>query len=196
LNAETLLGRCDIFHGIPRRHLPSLAAISLGRSFGKDEVLFLEGQEGHFLFLLVEGHIQLYKDTEDGRQVVIKLVDPGETFAEVVLFEERCYPVSAVALGRSRVLMLPRRGVHHLLAEEAFRKDFIALLAGKLRYLTERIRYLTLEDVEQRFQHFLYVLSRDPRACPWVNAGRYFGNIEMEWKRGSRVMAYIERNIM
>ena len=107
------------------------------------------------MYLLIEGRIQLYKNSPDGKEVVIKVVQPGEVFAEVVLFEERTYPVSAAALNTSRVMMLLRHQIMALLAEQAFRDDFIGFLMKKQRYLTERIYYLTTHDVEDRFFRFL-----------------------------------------
>jgi CRP/FNR family transcriptional regulator len=107
------------------------------------------------MYLLVYGTIQLHKSTADGRDIVIRVIGPGEIFAEVVLFEEDNYPVSAVALEDCLVLMLPRQQVHCLLAEEAFRNAFISLLMKKQRHLTNRILNLTLHDVQDRFFLFL-----------------------------------------
>jgi CRP/FNR family transcriptional regulator len=53
------------------------------------------------------------------------------------------------------VLVFPREGIHRLLAEENFRNDFISMLMARQRYLAERIRELTTQDVEQRLFSFL-----------------------------------------
>jgi CRP/FNR family transcriptional regulator len=107
------------------------------------------------MFLLIDGNIQLHKNTEDGREVVIRVIKPGDVFAEVVLFEKERYPVSARAVTHADVLVFPKDGIHRLLAEESFRNDFIALLMAKQRYLAERIQELTTKDVEHRFFTFL-----------------------------------------
>jgi CRP/FNR family transcriptional regulator len=97
----------------------------------------------------------LYKSAEDGREIVIKLIQPGEIFAEVILFEEEYYPVSAVALSPCRLLRLPKVQIQCLLAKESFRHDFIAMLMRKQRYLAHRILELSAHDVEERFFGFL-----------------------------------------
>jgi CRP/FNR family transcriptional regulator len=107
------------------------------------------------MFLLTAGHIQWHKNTEDGREVVIRIIKPGEVFAEVILFEKERYPVSARAVIVSEALSFPRNGIHRLLAQETFRNDFIAMLMAKQRYLAERIQELTTKDVEHRFFTFL-----------------------------------------
>lgn len=155
MDLEKILRNTDFFHGIGDRHLSSLAGISIPKKIGKKQTLFLEGQRGHAVYLLVYGTIQLYKSAPDGRDIVIRVIGQGEMFAEVVLFEQENYPVSAVALEESLVLMLPRRQVHCLLTEEQFRNAFITILMRKQRHLTERILNLTLHDAEERFFLFL-----------------------------------------
>ena len=118
-------------------------------------MLFREGDPGHALFLLRRGHVQLHKTTPDGNEVVIKTVRPGETFAEVVLFEQDRYPVTAVALTDCELIVLPKGDVYRLLGQEDFRRDFMATLMRRMRYLTERIVQLTSQDVETRLLAFL-----------------------------------------
>jgi CRP/FNR family transcriptional regulator len=87
--------------------------------------------------------------------VVIKVVRPGELFAEVILFEQDRYPVSALAMTASRLFALPKTRFYALLDNVEFRNDFFGMLMRKQRYLADRIRYLTTNEVEERFFIFL-----------------------------------------
>src|SRR5208282_53462 len=91
----------------------------------------------------------------DGKEVVIKLVRPGEIFGEVVLFQQDRFPVSACALTAAQVFLLPKRQFDLLLEEGEFRREFIGMLLAKQRYLSEQIFRLSALDVEERFYHFL-----------------------------------------
>ncbi|MBA7702381.1 hypothetical protein ES703_111148 [subsurface metagenome] len=124
MNIRALLQQTDFFAGISSKSGSALAGISIPKTVEKKKILFLEGQEGHSRYILAEGAIQLFKTAPDGRDIVIKLIQPGEIFAEVVLFEESHYPVSAVALKKSLVLMLPKLQVDCLLVNDSFRQDF------------------------------------------------------------------------
>lgn len=143
------------FKGLSVRHRRELAEICSLKKVARRGYLFHEGDKGGGMYLLAKGNIQLHKNTEDGREVVIRVIKPGEIFAEVVLFEKDRYPVSARAVANAEVVVFPRERIHRLLAEEGFRNDFIALLMAKQRYLAERIQELTTQDVEQRFFAFL-----------------------------------------
>ena len=118
-------------------------------------VLFLEGDAGSAFFLLIEGTIKIFKTSPSGQETVLKLLEPGTFFGEVVLIEQGSYPVSAVAIQDSRVLRIPCGPFMKLLDEPEFRTGFIAMLMAKQRYLTERVLYLTSYDVEERFFRFL-----------------------------------------
>ena len=133
----------------------AIAAIARPRNVRKKEVLFREGEKGRAVYLLSTGHIRLSRTTPDGREMVIKIVQPGEFFAEVILFEKDQYPATATATDPGVVLEIPRLQLHDLLSNREFRADFIAMLMKKQRYLADRLYQLTSVDVESRFVHFL-----------------------------------------
>jgi CRP/FNR family transcriptional regulator len=155
MDKEAVLARIGLFEGISSASRKALADICLPKQATKGQTLFLEGAKGLALYVLVTGSVQLYKTAPDGRRIAIKVVKPGELFAEVVLFEQATYPVNAVALTSSMVYVVPRREFGALLADERFRNEFIAGLMTKLRYLADQIKYLTSHDVEDRFFAFL-----------------------------------------
>ncbi|MBP1596099.1 MAG: Crp/Fnr family transcriptional regulator [Acidobacteria bacterium] len=155
MDIASLLDRSGFLQGMGEKSRRSLAAICVERQAVRKEILFFEGEHGEALYLLASGSVSLFKTTADGKEVVIKVVRPGEIFAEVILFEQDIYPVSATAKTACRVFLLPRRQFYALLDDAAFRDDFIGMLMRKQRYLADRIRFLTTHDVEDRFFIFL-----------------------------------------
>ncbi len=155
MDTKKLLRESNFFKGISEESLNSLASICIPRKYKKREILFLEGQKGNNIYLLAEGNIQLYKNSPEGKEIVIKVLWPGEIFAEVILFEEEHYPVSAVTLKESLVLAITKQHFYSLLSEESFRNDFIGILMKKQRYLANRIYYLNVHAVGERFFRFL-----------------------------------------
>jgi len=155
MNTIHLISQSAFFKGIAPENRRALAAVCHAVELKKHDGLFREGESGTSFYLLVQGRIQLHKTAPDGREVVIKIIKPGEVFAEVVLFEEPRYPVTATALTACLLLRILRRDLHQLLREEAFRNDFIALLMRKQRYLAGRIHQLTTLSVEERLLAFL-----------------------------------------
>lgn len=155
INLLECISRIELFQSLSDHSKEQLADICLSREIRKKKLLFMQGDKGTAVYFCITGSVQLYKTTPDAQDVVIKIVKPGEMFAEVILFEQERYPVTAVALQEGLVLMLPKAQFDCLLMNMSFRNDFIGNLLGKLRYLANQVQYLTAHDVESRFFLFL-----------------------------------------
>lgn len=155
MDTVTFLERSEFFQGISAQSRELLADICIPKQIRKKEVLFHEGDKGFAFYFLASGAVGLYKNTPDGREVVIKVISPGEPFGEVVLFERSEYPVTAAVMKPGLLFVIPKHQFNCLLDKPDFRNDFIAMLMRKQRYLADRIRFLTMHDVEERF--FMYI---------------------------------------
>jgi len=155
MNIGQVLDQAGFFEGISKESKAALSKVCMPLERPKRTNLFHESEPGEAMYLLARGRISLHKISQEGREVVIKVIKPGEVFAEVILFEKKHYPVTAVALTEVLVFRRLRRDLLHLLRQEDFRNDFIAMLLRKQRYLTNKIRQLTSRDVEQRLRDFL-----------------------------------------
>ncbi|MFO7870618.1 MAG: Crp/Fnr family transcriptional regulator [Kiritimatiellia bacterium] len=154
-NIGRIISASPYFQKLSEQNRNMLAGTCLQETVSKRDYLFFEGKKGRAIYFLESGSIQLVKTSVDGKEVVIKTVEPGEIFAEVILFEQDTYPVTAIALKKSTVYKLPKREFLRLLANEGFRDDFMGSVMQRLRYLADRILYLTTYDVEDRFLQFL-----------------------------------------
>jgi CRP-like cAMP-binding protein len=155
MNVRQILDQVGFFEGISRESKEALSRVCMPLQRPKQSVLFREAEPGEAMFLLARGRVSLHKLSPEGREVVIKVIQPGEVFAEVILFEKKYYPVTAVSLTEILAFKLLRRDLRQLLRQEDFRNDFIATLLRKQRYLTDKIQQLTSQDVEQRLRAFL-----------------------------------------
>jgi CRP-like cAMP-binding protein len=155
VDIQSLLEQSDFFRSLSPARRRSVGAICIPKTVSRRQMLFMEGEVGHSMYLMAQGVVQLFKTSPDGKEVVIKLVRPGEIFGEVVLFQKDRYPVSACALTPVQVFLLPRRQFDLLLDDEEFRREFIGMLLEKQRFLADQIFRLSALDVEQRFFHFL-----------------------------------------
>ena len=149
-----LFEKSDLFAGMADE-LKSLRTAGSIKNMSNGELLFTEGEPGNYFYLLIDGGIRLFKTSPAGQEVDIRLVKPGEIFAEVIIFERDIYPVSAIAVMPSTVFAVNRIVFNDLLTDKSFRKKFIINLMQKQRYLAERIMYMMSYDVEERFFRFL-----------------------------------------
>lgn len=154
-DALHLLKQTDYFKGVSEKSRKLLSSICIPKHLKKKETLFAEGDKGFAVYLCGSGTLQLSKLHPDGRETVIRIIEPGEMFGEVILFENDTYPVTAVALTRAMVYVLPKHQFNCLLNNESFRNDFISGLMKKLRFLADQILNLTTRTAEERFLRFI-----------------------------------------
>lgn len=155
MDKEQILKQFGYFKDISDLSRKKIADICLAKMVEKKETIFVEGEKAFAVYCCINGRIQLHKTTPDGREVVIKVIKPGEMFGEVILFESPVYPVTAIALTRSQVFLMPKHQFHCLLEQQDFRNDFISVIMRKQMYLANQIKYLVSHDVEDRLLLFL-----------------------------------------
>lgn len=145
----------DFFDKLSSASLALLERSARRRTHSAGALLFLEGEPGKCFYRLVSGSVRLFRSTEDGREVTIHFVEPGDLFAEIVLFERDTYPVSAIVEDDAVLSAIPCDAVHALLGNEAFRIEFLSNLVSKMRFLSERLYVLTTMDVRERLLRFV-----------------------------------------
>lgn len=153
-SVETL-SRSVIFGGLPPELIKRLEKSGRIENFGRDEIIFLEGDKGDRFFFLMEGLVRIYKAAEGDREVVLRHIRAGEMFGEVILFDSEVYPVNAVAQRESVVFSIRRSVFLELFRDESFMRYFVSNLFKKMRYLTDRVAFLNAYDVEERFFVFI-----------------------------------------
>lgn len=155
MDLHAILKTSELFSGLSDEALGQLTGRGKITPAPQNSMVFLEGERGDSFYVLIAGSVRLFKSAPDGREITVKLLAPGEIFAEVVLFEKDRYPVSAMAVTDTTLFAMGRAAFYSLLEVEDFRREFISVLMKKQRYLAGRILYLTAYDVEERFFRFI-----------------------------------------
>lgn len=155
-----LLARVRLFQQLPPATLKELAGHFRPRQVERDEFVFLEGEPAEALNLLATGRIKVVRETEDGREVILRLIGPGEIFGAAGGWGEPVYPASAVAQERGVVLQLPAHEFPALIAAHPdLAMAVIRELGHRLREAEARIRELQTERVERRIARVLVRLA-------------------------------------
>ena len=156
---QQILRRIYLFSGIAEADLEILARMSLKKIFPRQAPIFWEGKETQGFYLLITGQIKLVKSSPEGKEYIIRLVGPGETFAEAAVFAEIPYPATAVALEDCHTLFFPKGPfLHHLAASPALARNMLATLSRLMFHLTKQLEDLSLKEVSARLAR--YILER------------------------------------
>src|SRR5688500_14241368 len=92
---------------IDRGELQRLAAVTRERQYAKGSVILFENDPGDTLFVVRQGRVKVVLVGEDGREVILGVLGPGEYFGELSLIDEQ--PRSAHVIAMEDAQMLGRR---------------------------------------------------------------------------------------
>ncbi len=122
--------------------------------------VFLEGAPAQSLSVLAEGRVKVIRETEEGQEVILRLIEPGDIFGGAGGWGEDVYPASARAQEHTVVLQLPAESFSLLLAQQpTLALAVIHELGRRLRAAEARIRDLQTERVERRIARTLLRLA-------------------------------------
>ena len=159
---DKVLLASQFFGGLSENHLDEIKTIAVDRFYAKGEIVFFDGDEGNGFYLVVEGRINVYKLSSEGKEQILHIVHAGETIGAVPVFSGESFPANARALTRSHLLFFPRDAFIELIVNKpALTMNILALLSMRLREFTIQVENLSLKEIPGRLAaHFLY-LSRE-----------------------------------
>ena len=150
------LRRSPLFANLPPEDLARIIDISSVRHYAKRETVFREGDRADGFFVAVSGSVKVFKISEDGKEQVLHILEPGQSFAEATIFEGGGFPANAEALGKSDLLFLPKRPFIELLGKHpGMALRLLASLSKWLKRMTDLVENLALRDVEARLVFFV-----------------------------------------
>lgn len=143
------------FDPLDEARLREAAPHGVTRTFPRHAVIVNEGDETDSLYVLLAGRAKVFITGEDGREVVLATIEPGDYFGEMVL-DGGPRSASVMTLEPSRLFVISHDEVEGLLAANPlFARDLIERLIAKVRSLTTKVRDLALKDVYSRFVRFV-----------------------------------------
>ncbi len=152
------LRRHHLFSGLEEQQFDRVLRSMNRHELEAGEHLFEQAQQADYFYLVRRGRMKLYRLSPGGGEKVIDIVNPGQTFAEAIMFMDRqYYPVAAEALLPTEVLAFSNedfRGVLENSPEVCF--QLMADMSRRLRRHLNEIDALTLQNASLRFLHYLH----------------------------------------
>ncbi|MBI5788594.1 MAG: Crp/Fnr family transcriptional regulator [Candidatus Schekmanbacteria bacterium] len=157
METYAFLKKCPMFAGMDDSQLERLKNIAHVQNYSRGQTLFNEGQTAGGFYLLISGGIKLFKLSHDGKEQILHIVNPGESFAEAALFSGSVtYPAYAESTTKSHALYFPRSAFLQLLKDDPqLSLNMLASMSHYLRRFNKMIERLSVRDVATRLAQYL-----------------------------------------
>ncbi len=156
-----MLAELPLFSDLSKEELEALSSHAVAKSFRPNTILVQEGGDGDSLYVIESGQVKIYLSDEQGREIVINVLGPGEYFGEMALLERSPRSASVITTELSRISIISRADFETCLANNpgiAF--ELIRGLIQRLKIATENVKSLALMDVYGRVARLLLKLAR------------------------------------
>jgi CRP-like cAMP-binding protein len=154
------LARTALFCALPEPQLAELAALARIRRLAAGETLFRKGEESRALYVVLRGRIRISSGSAEGREAVLNLLAPGETFGEVALVDGGQRTADAAAVEPVVLAGLDRRDlVPFLQARPELMLRMLAALSERLRWVSESFEDALFLELPARLAKRLLFLS-------------------------------------
>ncbi|HLA76118.1 MAG TPA: Crp/Fnr family transcriptional regulator [Vicinamibacteria bacterium] len=162
MDEKEILRSVPIFSELSDQDIASLARLANRRKCQKDSVVFFENEEGDFFFTILEGRIKVTILGDDGREVILSLLGPGDFFGEMALLDQEPRSATAIAVEDTELLSLHRTDFQSVLADNrSITTGLIKVLTGRLRRANHQISTLALLDVYGRVARVIVDMARE-----------------------------------
>ncbi|QGU32990.1 Crp/Fnr family transcriptional regulator [Thermochromatium tepidum] len=151
------LRRAPLFSRLEPNQLERVVRHASRFRLSAEQLLFSQGDPATRFYLLLSGQMRLFRLSPEGAEKVIEIVNPGQTFAEALMFlNAPRYPVGAAALADSELIAIDSSDFAAML-RESVATCFVLLgaLSQRLRALIGEIDDLTLHTATSRVARYL-----------------------------------------
>ena len=164
MTAQTadFLASVPMFSGLQRDELLKFAELTRERTYPKGSVILFQGDPGDSLYVLRQGRAKVVLIGEDGREVILGVLEPGAHFGELALIDDQPRSAHVIAMEDSQLLILRREDFRRRVeANPSVAWALLTELSRRLRRADEKIGGLVLLDVPGRIARLLLDLSEE-----------------------------------
>lgn len=159
---EGVIANMPMFRQVARPHLAELARHARVQHVRRGATICRRGESLNCFFGVAYGLVKLALRADGGEEKVLRLVGPGETFGEALVFRERPNPLEAVALADTMLVVFPSQAVIALLEHDmAFARGLLSSLSERMHNLVAEVEASTLLSARQRVASYLESLAAD-----------------------------------
>ena len=144
------------FSNLSDEDLQTMQGFFFEKEFERGDIIAFEGEPAEALYLVFAGAVKILKTSPDGKEQILSIVRPGETFNDVPIFDGAPIPCSAQAMGPVTVYEIEKHDFENILRRnDQVARNVINVLAARVRHLASLVEDLSFKPVIGRVAKIL-----------------------------------------
>jgi CRP-like cAMP-binding protein len=155
-----VLRKHPIFCDLDPEALDQLCRYAKHSSLKRGATIVSKGDPGNSLIAVISGTVKISISSPDGRSAILNLIGPGETFGEVAVLDGLARTADATANTNCEIYVIDRRDfLPFVRSQPALAMKFIELLCTRLRWTSDQVEEVILQDLPGRLASTLLRLT-------------------------------------
>ena len=155
-----MLRKHPIFCDLDPEALDQLCRYAKHSSLKRGATIVSKGDPGNSLIAVISGTVKISVSSPDGRSAILNLIGPGETFGEVAVLDGQARTADATANTNCEIYVIDRRDfLPFVRSQPALAMKFIELLCTRLRWTSDQVEEVILQDLPGRLASALLRLT-------------------------------------
>ena len=157
-----LLKSNPYFAGLSSAELDLIKSFVFEMEVGRGEFILLEGDPGDTLYFVVSGVVKVFKTSAEGKEQILQIVRPGESFNDAPIFDGGLNPASAQAMGPVALYGIKNSDMSTIMrTHPRVALNVIHVLSQKMRHLVSLVEDLSFRHVTARLAKILLEYAGD-----------------------------------
>jgi CRP-like cAMP-binding protein len=129
--------------------------------------IFSRGDPGTNLIAVISGTVKISISSPDGRNAILNLIGAGEIFGEIALLDGQPRTADATANSNCEIFTIDRREfIPFVRSQPTVAMKLIELLCGRLRWTSDQVEQVILQNLPGRLASALLRLSDKNKHAP------------------------------
>ncbi|MGJ4884701.1 MULTISPECIES: Crp/Fnr family transcriptional regulator [unclassified Bradyrhizobium] len=156
----SVLRQHPIFCELEADAVDQLCRYAKPTSLKRGATIFSKGDPGSSLYAVISGTVKISVSSPDGRNAILNLISAGEIFGEVAVLDGRERTADATANTNCEILVIDRREfLPFVKSQPVLAMKFIELLCDRLRWTSDQVEQVILQDLPRRLASALLGLT-------------------------------------
>jgi CRP/FNR family transcriptional regulator len=165
---DTLRGN-EYFDDLPEAMLREISARMTLREYQRGDVLFWEGDPCEGLHIVSQGSAKIFRLSPQGRQYIVRILQEGDTFAEVPAFDGAPNPTNVEALEDCSVWVIDGEMLRGLISTHPqFAQKVLRNFGKMLRGMVHKISEMAFYQVTHRLARLIGEMSEEKPIPHWT----------------------------
>jgi CRP/FNR family cyclic AMP-dependent transcriptional regulator len=148
------------FTRLSDRELEVVRSVASERTYPKNAVVLTEGEMGDSLYMIQSGKVKVVIGDEEGRELILKILGPGDFFGEMSMIDKQPRSASVTTLEPATFLVLTNAAFERCVEQAPRIANMVMqILAQRVREADRKIGTLALMDVYGRVASTLLELA-------------------------------------